>query len=305
MGAVVLADTRGMDRETWLQERRKGIGSSDAAAVAGLNPWRSPLAVYLDKAGEYPDDPEPEDGPMYWGTALEDIVAAEFAKRTGFKIRRRNAILQSNEHPFMIADLDREVREPDGTWSVLEVKTGSAWTAEQWAEDAIPDQYAIQVHHQLIVTGRDHGWIAVLLGGQRFEKRRVDFDPEVAERLIELEAAFWQRVQDRNPPPPEGTDSDEDALFTLYPQANGNEIDLPPDAATLIDDYRVAAMDEKDSKTRKEEAKQRLCALLGEAEVGLLGGQPVVRWKNAHRDAYMVQASDYRQFSLVKQKGAR
>ena len=303
MGAVVLADTRGMAEADWLAERRAGIGSSDAAAIAGLNPWRSPLAVYLDKRGEVP--PEPENEAMHFGKVLESVVADEFALRTGFKVRRRNAILQSAEHPIMIANLDREVREPDGTWSLLEAKTGSAWTAEQWEDDKIPDQYAIQVHHQLVVTGRDHGWIAVLLGGQRFLKQRIDYDPEIAEYLVALEAAFWQRVQDGNPPPPDGSESAEEALSLLYPHANAGEMDLPYEAEALIEQYRQGQADEKAAKAVKDEAKQRLCALLGEAEVGLLGGRPAVRWSNAHRDAYTVKATDYRQFSLVKQKGAR
>lgn len=303
MAATVLADTRGMDRKAWLEARRQGIGSSDAAAVAGLNPWRSPLAAYLDKLGELPEEPENE--AMYWGTALEDIVAAEFAKRKGFKVRRRNAILQSAEHPFIIADLDREVREPDGTWSILEAKTGSAWVADRWESDHIPDQYAIQVHHQLLVTGRTHGWIAVLLGGQHFEMRRIEADPEVADFLVNLESAFWRRVQEKNPPPPEGSDSDGAVLGLLYPEDDGTEVELPLGAPTLIDDYRAAAADESEARTRKNEAKQRLCAILGDAEVGLINGLAAVRWKNAHRSAYMVGESDYRKFSLVKQKGDR
>jgi hypothetical protein len=33
-----LAKTKGMSREQWLQVRKQGIGSSDAAAACGLNP---------------------------------------------------------------------------------------------------------------------------------------------------------------------------------------------------------------------------------------------------------------------------
>lgn len=33
----------------WHEERKKGIGGSDAAAVLGMDPYRSPLAVYYDK----------------------------------------------------------------------------------------------------------------------------------------------------------------------------------------------------------------------------------------------------------------
>ena len=69
-----------MNREEWLNERRTGIGGSDAAAVMGLNPWKSPLDVYLDKTGqlmESPDNPA-----LYWGRVLEEVVAREYSLRT-------------------------------------------------------------------------------------------------------------------------------------------------------------------------------------------------------------------------------
>ncbi len=59
-----------------LEERRKGIGGSDAATVLGLNPYQDPYALYLDKRGEAP--PEDEDflkESRYWGSVLEAPVA--------------------------------------------------------------------------------------------------------------------------------------------------------------------------------------------------------------------------------------
>ena len=57
MSAQVLVNTLDMSRSEWLQHRRKGLGGSDAAAVAGLNPWKSPFAVWMEKTGQI----EPED----------------------------------------------------------------------------------------------------------------------------------------------------------------------------------------------------------------------------------------------------
>lgn len=77
-----------MTREEWLETRRGGIGGSDISAIAGMNPWRSPLAVYLDKRGEIEDGPDNER--MYWGRQLEDVVARHFAEVNNVKIRRVN-----------------------------------------------------------------------------------------------------------------------------------------------------------------------------------------------------------------------
>ena len=78
-----------MNREEWLNERRSGIGGSDAAAVMGLNPWKSPLDVYLDKTGqlmESPDNPA-----LYWGRVLEEVVAREYSLEPGPKSVEKTA----------------------------------------------------------------------------------------------------------------------------------------------------------------------------------------------------------------------
>lgn len=41
--ALHLVDTRKLDRTEWLEIRKTGIGASDAAAVVGLSPYKSPL----------------------------------------------------------------------------------------------------------------------------------------------------------------------------------------------------------------------------------------------------------------------
>jgi predicted phage-related endonuclease len=38
-------------RAAWLEERKKGIGGSDAPAVCGVDPWRDALTVWSQKVG--------------------------------------------------------------------------------------------------------------------------------------------------------------------------------------------------------------------------------------------------------------
>lgn len=52
MEANVLITTEDMAHEQWLESRKSGIGGSDAAAIAGLNKWSSPIRVYYDKISE-------------------------------------------------------------------------------------------------------------------------------------------------------------------------------------------------------------------------------------------------------------
>ena len=54
---MIQASIQFADREQWLDIRSHGIGSSDAAAVLRLSPWKSPLALYAEKVGLIePDD---------------------------------------------------------------------------------------------------------------------------------------------------------------------------------------------------------------------------------------------------------
>ncbi|WP_442436689.1 YqaJ viral recombinase family protein [Paenibacillus peoriae] len=54
MAMNVAAITKGIERDEWLRLRKRGIGGSDASAVAGLNGinhplvyfWRKPIRLY-------------------------------------------------------------------------------------------------------------------------------------------------------------------------------------------------------------------------------------------------------------------
>jgi putative phage-type endonuclease len=123
--ALRLVDTRTLDRQQWLEVRRGGIGSSDAAVAVGLNPYKSQLALWMDKTGraiEHEDAAEDMGDPRYWGTLLEPYVAAAYQRKTGRRVRKVNAVLQHPTFPFMLANLDREiVGDPDV--QILECKT--------------------------------------------------------------------------------------------------------------------------------------------------------------------------------------
>jgi len=166
--AIRLASTTDLSREQWLAIRKLGLGSSDAAVAVGLSPYKCPLSLWLEKTGrKEPDDISHKEA-VLWGIELEPVLAQVYAKRTGNRVRRVNAVLQHPEHLFMLANLDREVvGHPDGP-GILEIKTASYHSAPQW-EEGVPVAYQCQVLHQLAVTG--HAWaeVAVLIGGQDFQ----------------------------------------------------------------------------------------------------------------------------------------
>lgn len=308
MAMVTAANTMDMTREQWLEERRKGIGGSDAAAIAGLSRYRSPIQVYMDKLGLI--EPPEENEAMYWGRKLEDIVAEEFSIRTGLKVRRRNAILQHPEYPFMLANVDRLIV---GKNEGLECKTTSAYRADEWKDDEIPWEYAIQCYHYMAVTGYKAWWIAALIGGNQFIYKRIERDESIINNLIKIESDFWHNhVLKQIPPDPDGSDASTEILKQLYPESNGETIELPPDVESLIEQYEQAKEEEKAAAERKREAENKIKAIMGEYEQAYWKDRKITwktmtsyrfdtkRFQKEHPDLYQkyVNETSYRRFNV-------
>ena len=276
MQAEVLMMTNDMSRKEWLKARKNGIGGSDASAIAGLNKWKSPVGVYLDKAGQALEDEAGE--AAYWGNVMEDIVAQEFAKRTGMKVRKRNAILKHPEHAFMLANVDRLIV---GAREGLECKTASEYLIDSWMEDEVPAAYLIQCQHYMAVTGYEAWWIAVLVGGNKFIYKKVDRDEELIQYLIDIEKNFWEEhVLKENPPAFDGSDASTDLLKNLYPEAiPGSEVTLPPDTRTLLDALDQVDAELKELEKQKKEYENKVKALMGENEKAV-AGERIITWKS-------------------------
>ena len=269
--ALRLISTKELPREDWLAIRKQGIGSSDAGAAVGLNPYKSQLELWMEKTGRDTTlpkaDPHDEESPMYWGNVLEPVVAWHYSKRTKNKVRRINAVLQhpDPELSWMLANIDREVIGADDV-QILECKTAGINGARLWKE-GVPEYVQLQVMHQLAVTGKQAADVAVLLGGQTLEIHRIERDEQMIARLIELERKFWHYVETDTPPPADGSTSAEMALRNLYPEDNGQTLDLSNHAgltAAYIE-LKVVRQSIAEKETREAQLKQMLQQAMGDA----------------------------------------
>ena len=269
--ALRLVGTKQLPREDWLAVRKQGIGSSDAAAAVGLNPYKSQLELWMEKTGRDEPlpklDPQDEESPAYWGNVLEPIVAWHYSKRSGNRVRRINAVLQHPDPklPWMLANIDREVIGADDV-QILECKTAGINGARLWKE-GVPEYVQLQVMHQLAVTGKQAADVAVLLGGQHLEIHRIERDESMIARLIDLERLFWDYVVSDTPPPADGTDSAEAALRCLYPEDNGQTLDFSQHtklASTYLE-LKTVRQSIAQQETRQAQLKQVLQQAMGTA----------------------------------------
>lgn len=264
--ALKLVKTNDLKREEWLEVRKTGIGSSDAAAAVGLNPYQSQLELWMVKTGRgaaLPQvDPNDDSSPMFWGTLLESFVAAHYTKKSGNRVRKINAVLQHPEYAWMLANIDREVMgAPDV--QILECKTAGMNGAKLW-RDGVPEYVQLQVQHQLGVTGKAAADVAVLICGNEYRCYRIERNDALIARLIQLEARFWDYVIRDVPPPADGSESAATALQALYPYDNSEVLGLSEDVgmcavfADLNAVRTVLAENEETEAILKHQIQQRM-----------------------------------------------
>lgn len=271
-----------ISRAEWLQERKKGIGGSDASAILGFNPWKSAFELYIDKTSEHVEEIDNE--AIHWGNVLEDVVAEEFTRRTGKKVRRRNQTFRHKEHEFMIANIDRDVV---GERALLECKTTNAFNLGAWDGEQIPPAYICQLQHYMSVLDYEKAYIAVLIGGQKFVWKEVERDDEFIELMIEQEKHFWEEhVLKGVPPEIDGSKSASELLAKMYPEDNGETVMLPSDEAEmLIEAIESIKAEVKEKLELQKEYENKLKLLIGEAQMGVTPKYEV-RHKTYERNSF-------------------
>lgn len=279
-----MVDTKTLDRNDWLAYRKQGIGSSDAAAAIGLNPYKSQLELWMEKTGRSPveasNDEPSQDSALHWGTVLEPIVAEQYALRTGHKVRRVNSVLRHPTKPWMLANLDREI-VGQADVQVLECKTAGINGAKLW-RDGVPEYVQVQVMHQLAVTGQQAADVAVLLGGQKLEIHRITRNEAMIEKIALLEQHFWQLVETDTPPPADSSDSAGQALRWLFPTDDNKTVDFSRDLAlsTTFDQLIGVRGEISELSVKESLLRHQIQQAMGSASVALFHNGRV-SWKQS------------------------
>lgn len=262
-GSVVEINIKDFTREEWLAERNKGIGGSDIATILGLNKWKSPLQLFLEKTGKVVAEDLSDKEVIYWGNVLEDVVAKEFERRTGKKVRKRNVMFCDDKYPYMRANVDREVV---GENAVLECKTTDKRNADQWVDDQVPANYILQCQWYMMIRGYEKAYIACLIGGNQFVFKEIERDEELIEIIKGKAVEFWEtNVLGDVEPDADYMDKAAYKQLTLCPDA----IELPDDIDFKIELLEEIKRDEKTLKQTKDKLEAEIKQAMQGHEVGL------------------------------------
>lgn len=280
----ILVNTKDLNREEWLKWRTRGIGGSDVSVIAGKNPFRSVYQLWLEKTGQLTPQEEENDY-IHFGNVLEGIVKKEFSLRTGLRVRAKHALLQSEEHPFMLANLDGVINE-NGEQVIFEAKTASAYKEDIW-KNGVPEEYLLQIQHYMFVTGAKKAYIAALVGGNHFYYHEVPRDDSMIADIIAMEEYFWNEcVLARVEPKADGSKATTDYMNSRYPSAESEEpVMLPKECLQLCDEYDKLKEEIDILSEKQAEISNKMKRMLGHHSFGTVGDRRI-SWRNCSRTSF-------------------
>ncbi len=205
-----------MTRAEWLEERKKGIGGSDAATILGLNPYKTNMQLWEEKTGRRQAEDISEKEYVKYGTNAENLLRELFKlDYPKYEVKHdENTIIKHPKYPFLFASLDGTLIDKEtGEMGILEIKTTNilqSMQKEKWKEK-IPDNYYCQVLHYLNVTGYSFVILKAQLKYEYDGEIKLDtrhykiLREEVIEdikMLEEKEIEFWTKYVETDIRPP-------------------------------------------------------------------------------------------------------
>ena len=212
--------------DKWLAERQCGLGGSDVAVILGLSKYKSPYELWLEKTGRA--EPFKGNDATHWGQRLEDVIADEYADRTGMQLHTCPT-LNNSEYFWLFGSPDRIVTTKDDQntpTAILEIKTTRRNTATNEIDDngdtvmlwgpgnkyingklavqdsQVPMEYILQVHVYMLLTGVRTCDLAVLMQTSDYRVYTIDFDEDIADEIVTKSQEWWVNyvLLDKEPP---------------------------------------------------------------------------------------------------------
>lgn len=294
----LIADTREISREQWLDIRKGYIGGSDASAILGFNPYKSSFGIYTEKVLGVTEDLS-DNVHIEFGNKMEPIIREWFPQAF---LKAEGVAIEVSEYPYMIqhptipylsANLDGLMVHPELGQGLIEIKTAGENQWKKWQDDEIPEQYYCQIAHYLGVTGLPYAYVVALVGKKllwKFIPRNENFITLMNYQLVE----FWNKhIVAKEAPLPAGLEDDTKTLKRLYGSEEPGKLVELHDHQEDYNRYKELAKELKELGMEQEAIKQKFMQALGDAEIGFVGSKKVT-WKTTHRKGYEVAPTSFR-----------
>lgn len=284
----------------WLKSRKAGVGGSDMSTILGLNAFKMPYDLWLEKTGRV----EPEDISDKWAVVKGNALENELRKR--FRAQHPEMLVTdgtdkqfiSREKPYLRASLDGILQREDGSFGILEIKTAGNRRAGDWHDEdgnlRIPPYYLAQVEFYCWVTGWTWGYVYAAIGDDEPVEIPFQADAEDMAAIDKAAADFWHFVTTNTPPQLTGGD-----VQKAFPEPTPDIVDESDDddLYNLLARYESATGMLNDMKSAQKELQEQIILRIG-SHTGIKCGNLQATYKPMTRKEYTVKATTYRKFAL-------
>lgn len=162
----------------WLAKRQlQGIGGSEASSVVNCNPYKSNVELWEEKIGIRKREDIGNKPCVMYGKQSEKYLRELFILDFPCYIAEYHEydIIFNDDYPFIFATLDGELTDKNGRHGALEIKTTEIQQSSQWSkwDNQIPQNYYVQLLHQLIATGFDFAVLKVQIKYHKGDELRL------------------------------------------------------------------------------------------------------------------------------------
>lgn len=264
------------EKAAWLEKRKHYVTGTDAGKLIGVSPYGGKFAVWLDKMGRAA--PVVETPAMKAGKKFESAILQMYAEEMNCKLEHVDGynLITCDKYPRLGASLDGWNHDLQIPVDAKNIK----WKNEKWGDawtDQFPEYYKAQLQVQMMVTGASFAHLAVMFSGQDFYIYSMEYDEEMAQKILDASDEFWHYVENDQMPEADGSDEATEYIKSEFARGDAAAVKDPTEEILeALKGLQKARLDEKDAQDRKTEFENRIKLYMGDA-TAIKG---VCTWKN-------------------------
>ena len=264
------------EKAAWLEKRKHYITGTDAGKLIGVSPYGGKFAVWLDKTGRAATVVETP--AMKAGKKFESAILQMYAEEMNCKLEHVDGynLITCDKYPRLGASLDGWNHDLQIPVDAKNIK----WKNEKWGDawtDQFPEYYKAQLQVQMMVTGATFAHLAVMFSGQDFFIYSMEYDEDMAQKILDASDEFWPYVENDHMPEADGSDEATEYIKSEFARGDAAAVKEPTEEILeALKGLQKAKLDEKDAQDRKTEFENRIKLYMGDA-TAIKG---VCTWKN-------------------------
>ena len=253
------------EKDAWLEKRKHYVTGTDAGKLIGVSPFGGKFAVWLDKTGRAA--PVAETPAMKAGKKFESAILQTYAEEMNCKMEHVDGynLITCDKYPRLGASLDGWNHDLQIPVDAKNIK----WKNEKWGDawtDQFPEYYKAQLQVQMMVTGATFAHLAVMFSGQDFFIYSMEYDEDMAKKILDASDEFWPYVENDQMPEADGSDEATEYIKSEFARGDAAAVKEPTEEILeALKGLQKAKLDEKDAQNRKTEFENRIKLFMGDA----------------------------------------